>query len=345
MRNVLVVIAALAACNNPPAATPEPAPDAQPSGAPAEASPIGVTKDPGEKVFSVNGRDVGQKELEIVFMRMQVPPAQLAEFAWTPEGRHVAEEYALVTALFDDAAKAKLWEDPEVQRQLAFFERQVLAAAMRERLAKAAVTDQAVNSWYEANKARFDKPEVKARHIQVASEDLAKELMERIKKGEAFADLAKTQSSDQASAPKGGEVGWYQEQENRLFGAQSFAAEKGALIGPIQSTAGWHIVEVLDKRDKTPIEDVRPIAEVEIARIEAPNALKSYRAGLHVEWVREPAPMAPSPPGGDAPPGELPHGPGGPGGPGKAPHGPGGPGKAPHGPGGPGKAPGGGAGR
>ena len=42
MRNVLVVIAALAACNNPPAATPEPAPDAQPSGAPAEASPIGV---------------------------------------------------------------------------------------------------------------------------------------------------------------------------------------------------------------------------------------------------------------------------------------------------------------
>jgi peptidyl-prolyl cis-trans isomerase C len=320
LKNVLVLVAALAACNNPPA-TPTPE-----NGTAASTPPIGVVKDPGEKVLSVNGTPVGMKELELVFMRMRVPPGQLAEFAWSPSGRHVTEEYALVTALFEEAVKQELWNDPEVQRQLAFSERQVLAAAMREKMARATVNDAAVAAWFEKNKARFDKPEVKARHIRVADETLAKDLLARIQKGEDFAEVAKVHSADQVTAPRGGDVGWFQEQENRMFGAQAFAAEKGALIGPVKSTEGYHVIQVLDKRDSTPLDEVRPLAEAEIAREQAPKVLDDFRTGLKIEWVREPAPAA-------APGGAPPHGPGGmpPGGmpPGMAMP-PGAPGGAPH---------------
>lgn len=341
MKNLLVVVASLAACNTPPTSDPTPVTAA----AGSSDHQIGVIADSGEKVLSVNGTAVGKKELDQLFAQ-HVPAGQLDEFPWSANGRAATEKYAMITAMYDEAVKQQIWTDPEVQRRLAIAERQILAGAMQERMVKAKVTDQAINDWLEKNKTRFDKPEVKARQIQVASEELAKELIERIKKGEKFEELAKMQSSDKASAKLGGDVGWYQEQENRMFGKESFAAEKGALIGPIQSPAGWHIVEVLDKRESTPMEEIRPVAQTELARSEGPATIKAFRDSLKIEWVREPSALPPEGMPGMAPPGMAPPGmasPGGPPGGGAPPHGPGGPGKAPHGPGAPagGPAPGG----
>ncbi|MEQ1565268.1 MAG: peptidylprolyl isomerase [Myxococcota bacterium] len=293
------ILLALTACNNPPPA------------APTAAAPPGAIVDPGETVLTVDGQAIGARELDLVFKRMRVPDDQRAEFAWTTGGKHVAEEYALANQLYFKALERKLQDDPDVQLQLAFAERQVLASAMRAQLAKEEVNDAAIAKYYEDNKARFSKPEVRARQIQVADEQLAKDLFARLKKGEDFAQLAKDHSVDPATKGKGGEAGWLHEHENPLWGDAAFAANKGDVLGPLSSRAGWHIVEVLDKRDSTPIEDTKDEARSQLEHQNAVVVIEKIRSALVISWVKEPAADAPAPqpgPGAVAVPGEPPPG-------------------------------------
>lgn len=53
------------------------------------------------------------------------------------------------------------------------------------------------------------KTELNGRHILVADEATAKEVIEKIKGGAKFADVAKEYSTDTSSAEKGGELGWF----------------------------------------------------------------------------------------------------------------------------------------
>jgi hypothetical protein len=293
-----VFLLAIAACNNQ---TPAPAP--------AAAEP-GTIANPGETVLSVNGVPIGANELDLVFKRMKIPDDQRSTWAWTRGGKHVAEEYALATVLYHKALDEKLYDDPEVQLQLAFAARQILGAAEREKLAKSAVTEDAIKKYYEDNKARFDKPEVRARQIQVADEATAKDVYDRLKKGESFEQLAKDHSVDQLSKAKGGDVGWFHEHENPLWGDAAFAAKKGDLIGPLQTRVGWHVIEVTDRRDSTPIEDVRDEAIEQIQHQQAVTVLDGIRSEMKVEWVKQPEGDAPggggAGPGGVATPGEAP---------------------------------------
>lgn len=260
---------------------------------PAEAPPApvpGAIQDAGEVLLTVDGTPVGRAELGLVFERM----GKDASYADTKAGRHVAEEYALATALYQKALADKLHEDPKVALQIAFAARQVLASAEREKLAKAAVTDAKIQEYYEQNKARFEKPEVKLRRILVGSESLAKELISRIQQGEDFGAVAKAHSMD-ANAPKGGEMGWVKRHEAPEIGEAVFAAKKGDLLGPIEGRLGFHIVEVLDARDRTPLEEVRPEAEQQLTHAEATRVIEELRKSIKIEWTSPPKDL-PNPP-------------------------------------------------
>ena len=185
MRTVFLLAVA---CNTPP---PAPAPGAAPI--------PGHIAAPGETVLTVDGTPVGLDELELVFKRMKVPDDQLADYAWTRHGKEVAESYAMGTVLYEKALQDKLYEDPEVKMQLASAERQILYSAERDKLAKASVTDEAVKKYYDDNKDRYDKPEVRASQILVPDEATAKDVLARIQKGEDFETLARQLSTDPAS--------------------------------------------------------------------------------------------------------------------------------------------------
>lgn len=306
MRSLLLLLG-LAACNPPPPAAPPPTP--------------GTIAEPGETVMTVNGTPVGGRELDLVFHRARVNPA-----ADPRSAKHIAEEYAAATLLYQKGLEQKVYDDPVVQLQMAFAVRQVIAAAARDELGKSAVTDAAVDQWYQQNKARFDKPEVKARMILVPSESQAKDLVERVKKGEDFAALAKAHSVDPRTKAQGGDLGWFKEQEVAEIGDDAFGAKKGDLLGPIEGRLGFYVVEVQDRRDATPLEEVRPEAEAQLAHAEGVRQIEQIRQAMKIEWIK-PLPDAPI---GAAMPLGLPAGhPETPGG-GAPPHGGGAPVKAPH---------------
>ena len=99
-------------------------------------------------------------------------------------------------------------------------------------------------------KAQFDvvNKEVKARHILVADEATAKEVLEKLNAGGDFAALAKEYSSD-ATAESGGDLGWFGTGKMVAeFEEVAFSLEKNKISEPIKTQYGYHILEVLDTR-------------------------------------------------------------------------------------------------
>ncbi|MGE8036088.1 peptidylprolyl isomerase [Lysinibacillus sp. NPDC093692] len=94
------------------------------------------------------------------------------------------------------------------------------------------------------------KTELNARHILVADEKTAKEVIAKIKGGASFADVAKEYSTDTTSAQNGGELGWFSVGAMvDEFNDAAYALPLKTLSEPVQSSFGFHIIEVTEKRD------------------------------------------------------------------------------------------------
>jgi len=84
-----------------------------------------------------------------------------------------------------------------------------------------------------------------------AAEELAGNLVERIRGGADFGALAKQYSDDIGSAAEGGNLGWTNPgQMVPEFEAAMAGATEGEVTEPFHSEFGWHILEVLGRRDK-----------------------------------------------------------------------------------------------
>ncbi len=80
--------------------------------------------------------------------------------------------------------------------------------------------------------------------------DFAKELKERIKGGEKFADLAKDYSNDPGSAEKGGKLDGLRGREafDPAFANAAFALNPGDISDPVLTQFGYHIILLHDKK-------------------------------------------------------------------------------------------------
>jgi len=102
--------------------------------------------------------------------------------------------------------------------------------------------------------------QTKVRHIlikpsEILSDEKARELAaslkKRIESGEDFGDLAREYSGDIGSAQEGGDLGWTQAgQMVPEFEAAMADTQKGEISNPVRSQFGWHILEVIDRRDQ-----------------------------------------------------------------------------------------------
>jgi len=114
------------------------------------------------------------------------------------------------------------------------------------------VTDADVKKVYDDYVASFkSEKEVKAKHILVDTESLAKELIQKLdSKSAKFDDLAKEYSKDQA------DLGYFTaEMMVPEFSKAAFAMEKGTYSKePVKTEFGYHVILVEDVRDSKPLE-------------------------------------------------------------------------------------------
>lgn len=146
-----------------------------------------------------------------------------------------------------------------------------------------AVTEDEIRKYYEENYGKIEPgEEVHIAHILIPSdqEEKAIEVANMAKSGEDFESLAKEYSIDTISAEKGGELGYFKKGDlvEPLENATQ-NAEIGEIIGPINSSSGFHIIKILDKTESGEdiefIENRNSIREV-IYEKKAEEALKNW---------------------------------------------------------------------
>ncbi len=180
----------------------------------------------------------------------------------TSEGFAVTRDALIDQRLLAREALAQgLDQTDEGQRRLRVARDRVLGnLAVEERLA-ADVTETAIRDLYDAQNALAQQgPERRLRHILTGSEEAAQAALEQLAAGEPFEAVALAVSIDADSRARGGRLGWRGRASvsDRLETA-IFTAPLGERLGPIESEAGWHIIDVLEAR--TP--GARPFEEVE----------------------------------------------------------------------------------
>lgn len=128
-----------------------------------------------------------------------------------------------------------------------------------------------------------------ARHILVKTNEVVSDsdaetrlrlLKERIENGADFAELAKLHSDD-LSANRGGDLNWLNPGDTvPEFERAMDALKPGEVSAPVRSPFGWHLIQVLERRDQDVTQERK--------RLEARKALRERKAEEAFEdWVRQ----------------------------------------------------------
>jgi parvulin-like peptidyl-prolyl isomerase len=104
-------------------------------------------------------------------------------------------------------------------------------------------------------------PYVRAQHILLEEPEdgnettvkaLAKDIIKRAKGGESFDKLAEYYSTDQGSAVRGGDLGYFgRGTMAKSFEDAVFKAKPGAIVGPIKTEYGYHIIKINDRTTRS----------------------------------------------------------------------------------------------
>ena len=148
------------------------------------------------------------------------------------------------------ATKANIQATPEYQKQLADIQDEVARQVKHKKQVEAKVTDAKIKEVYDEYLANF-KPEkeVKAKHILVEEEDLAKDIIAQLDaKKASFDDLAKKYSKDQA------DLGYFTaEVMVPEFSQAAMAMEPNTYSKePVKTQFGYHVILVEDVRETKP---------------------------------------------------------------------------------------------
>lgn len=158
--------------------------------------------------------------------------------------------------LVQEAERRGLPAKNDVKFQIDNARQQVLINALvQDHLSKSAITDADIRSEYERLTKGDAGKEYRARHILVEKEDEAKAIIERLKKGAKFEELAK-QSKDPGSAANGGDLDWADARSFvEPFSKAMVALQKGKYTEtPVQTQFGWHVIRLDDTRISKPPE-------------------------------------------------------------------------------------------
>jgi peptidyl-prolyl cis-trans isomerase C len=289
---------ALAACSKP-AATDKPA------DVPATpAKPALVT---------VNGKPISEKLYEEYALALARRP--LSEL--TPQDREqIKENLVRVELIAQDAEKSGLVNDPDVSARLALGRLEVLQQAAAQKYMKEHTpTEAEMRAEFEAQMASAPLIEYQARHILVSSEDVAMKIIAQLKAGNEFAGLAKRLSADTQSAQKGGDLGWFGPRDmDPAFTNAVGLLKKGEFTKtPVQTAAGWHVIQLQNTRDRTPpaYDDVKDrLAKIVVGRafkLHSDEMLKTAKVDPPLTTVSATAPApAPAAPAAAPAPGPTP---------------------------------------
>jgi peptidyl-prolyl cis-trans isomerase C len=213
----------------------------------------------GDVLATVGNQKITREMLDNIIAT--IPEENRAPFL-TPDGRKKILDEVVNFELFSQAAKdSGMDKEPAIRTRLLYEQTQYLAREYFRRMQakQPPISEDELKAYYKSHISEFTPPEeIQARHILVKTEAEANKIMEELKKGADFAELAKKKSIDPA-AQKGGKLelmdgkDWLPKGSfEKSFEHVLFKIPKGEIGGPVKSQFGWHILKVDDRRQPEP---------------------------------------------------------------------------------------------
>jgi len=187
-----------------------------------------------------------------------------------------------------DAEVAKQFEDHKDSYKIGEKRKVRYLTIDQETLrASATVTGQQIERSYNDNIQQYSTPEkVRASHILLKTEGKddatvkkqAEDLLAQIKKGANFEELAKKNSQDDTSAPKGGDLDFFE--KGRMvpeFDKVAFELPPGQMSDLVKTSFGYHIIKVTDKKAAVTrtLAEVRPQIEDQLKYEQAQTSART----------------------------------------------------------------------
>ncbi len=201
-----------------------------------------------QNIAIVNGKAVPKARVDALIQQITRSGRQI-----TPEMQGQIKDEIITREIFMQEAQARGLDATEDFKNQVEMARQTIL--IRELFAefqkKATVTDEEAKAEYDRFASGNSGKEYKARHILVETEDAAKAIIAKIKKGAKFEDIAKKESKDPGSGAKGGDLDWANPSNYvKEFSEALVALSKGKMTDkPVKSQFGYHIIRLDDVRE------------------------------------------------------------------------------------------------
>ncbi len=210
----------------------------------------------------------------------------------SPELRQAVKEELINKELIaQEATKQGLGKEIDFADQVSQLKQNLLLQAfIEDHFKKDPITDAKLREEYERQRKLMGEGsnnfQYRLSQIVVANETDALDLVRRLQKGELFGKLAQDYSTDAATKAQGGALGWVLPGQVIPAVASAMGSlQKGGITNqPIQTTGGWVIIKMDDKRNfKVPsLEEAKPQIRQAIVQQYLAEVLKSLRANARI---------------------------------------------------------------
>jgi len=200
--------------------------------------------------------------------------------------RAFLEQYVAEELIHRKAKRLDLDKDPSVRKQAERAMRQLMIQKVLEEeiKAKVKISDDDVELYYRAHADRYGEKEAFKIRMMKVDTDRIQGIRQSLADGEAFAELAKTHSLDEATRAKGGEVGdWIEEgldptgmgDPNRLWLALANHGE-GDITEPVGVDGQYYLFQITSHRPPRPfsLEEANKQVEADLTRERMEKAYK-----------------------------------------------------------------------
>lgn len=236
--------------------------------------PEAVAKEqPNKVVATINGRQITAKEAADLISSL--PPQDRKRYENNlPQ---LVQQLYMEDQIAADALKQNLDQKPPYKQQLQMSRDNILTQAYLSNLVNSQAASDQAKQYYDAHTAEFDQVKVSgivvgfnppgtpasnavAQRTEPDAQAKANDIEKKLKAGGDFSALARTDSDQQQSATKGGDMGSFVMADTNIppdIKAAVAKLQAGQISEPVRVNGGYIILKV-DNRTRLPFDQVKP---------------------------------------------------------------------------------------
>lgn len=293
---------------------------------------VGCNGKSGKPLVKIGNETITQSDLDTL---ARVNPRLKPRLA-TPAGREkVLDNYVEQELLYQESVRQGLDKTDDVKDKIALYQKIIVAQSLMDK-----ELTKKVREYYDNHKDEFervkishimiklassDTPDTKASkdikspkdknakkeapkpvskgHTEAEAEKLAKDIQDKLNKGEDFGALAKTYSEDEKTKDNQGDLSYVTIRDKRLerwgwlaLAEKAFSLETGKVSDPIKTKDGIHLIKVTEAKSVIPFEEAETGLQFRLQSDLKTSLIEDLKKKYKVEFVKEAKPATPQAP-------------------------------------------------